>query len=284
MYAGPKGYANLQPSNIILESMGQGAVSINVGGLYLTSQPSPDQTLTLSAMPKTVWFLSTSLPLYTIRTNTGSVLAAAENPLTSAGGGLIVTNDTSKALQIEYLNGYLFVHGSYAWNDGKPTAMALTATNSGGVVISSIALTADLPNGPVALAPAPFALGNLPLYNFSITSQNVCNTNDGKISVASGCSPTCFLQQVPVSAGLLSQMIVYTWPNDASLDWPNPPPPIIVPKRAPDLSSRDWTAIITCSVVVGLFIIGIIAYAIVVAKKRKRKLVSKSVQATTTNT
>ena len=222
-----QGGASTTPTRIALPaaSAGNGNVSIVVGdagNAYLgtvTSTPGTTLALTSTTQP---WTLAPATTCYYMRSSKYAYM------VWDGSTGFSPVLDVTAASVFEYLNGTLFVHGTYA--SGKAVSVAAAAGNvvavKGSVSTQSSPLTSIQPGGEVTLG-----------------AQYIADLPSSALTLCPVDTPSrlCTMQVVPASnAPLLTDMICYQWVISAGVTWPLPPLP---PSPPPGLTPAQIQAL-----------------------------------------
>jgi hypothetical protein len=224
VYAGPGG-ASPTPTRINLPetSAGNGNVSVavtpagakdtSVAASYLTSVSSvPGTTLPLSN-GKQAWTLPPATTCYYMRTSEYAYVRW------DGATAFTLVLDVASATLFEYLNGVLYVHGTY---DNSSASAVAVVVNGTAVVAAVVALS--------VVAPALASIQ--PDGAVLLGAQYVADTLSGTLALCPLATPArlCTMQPVPpADAPRLVDMICYQWVTRApGFLWPLrplPPPP-----------------------------------------------------------
>ena len=250
VYAGPSG-ASATPTRITLPPVaGQGGVNIAVNTDKL------QYVNAVSALPGTVLVLNSTLQQWTlVQATTCYYLRTSNYGYAkwdgSAGFGVVAASQDASVF--EYLNGTLYVHGTF--NVSSRVAVAVVS-NGSTVTAQSVSVT----NTSTYLASIQ-SNGSLTLGS----SQFLSSTDTGTLTLCPVASPSklCTMQLVPtVMSPLLGDLICYLWPTSMpGFAWPLPPlapsgPPLLTPtqSRAVGIACAAVAAfvIISCLIVFGM--------------------------------
>lgn len=250
VYAGPGG-ASTTPTRITLPQVaGQGGVNIAV------KTDSLQYVNAVSALPGTVLVLNSTLQQWTLaKVTTCYYLRTSNYGYAKWDGGAGFTNvaaDTDASV-FEYLNGTLYVHGTF--NVSSRVAVALVS-NGTSVTAQSVSVTSTS-----AYLASIQSNGSLTLGS----AQFLSSTDTGTLNLCPVTSPSklCTMQPVPiVMAPMLGNLICYLWPTSVpGFAWPLPPvpptaPPLLTPKQSQTIgiacAAVAAFVIISCLILFGM--------------------------------
>jgi hypothetical protein len=232
--------------------------------LYLKpSATTPGSGMTYTT-DKYLWTMKGVVPAFYIRTNT---LAYVKYDSASGKYSLVAT--PTDATAFESMNGNLFLHGSFNWNNGTPTAgvMGVQTTNTISPVETNLSTLIILSNTSfVREKQNHFTLGGTPV-TFDPTLGLVPSVKVGGAYVN-----TCVIEQVD-SVFDPTNLIVYQWPFKAlngQFPYQNIPAP--PPAVQPTTSKTTKYVLITLAALIGVAIVVVIAVLVSRKAKKPRKV------------
>lgn len=225
VFAGPTG-ASSTPTRVTLPQIaGQGGVNIAV------NTDKIQYVNAVSALPGTVLVMSNTLQKWTLVSATTCYYLRVSNygyAKWDGNTGFTTVAAATDGSVFEYLNGTLYVHGTF--NVGSRQAVAIVSTGTA-VTAQSVSVASTSSYLASIQSDGTLTLGS---------KQYLSATTLGTLTLSSVSSPSrlCTMQQVsPAEAPLLSTLICYLWPTSvAGFAWPLPPlapakPPLLNPKQ-----------------------------------------------------
>ena len=254
VYAGPAGASSTPTRITFAQIAGQGGVNVAVNTdklQYLNAVSAvPGTVLLLNAAPQK-WTLVVATTCYYLRTSNYGYIKW------DGRFGFATVAAAEDASVFEYLNGILYVHGTFS--AGGQVAVALV---SDGTTVTAPSVSVATPSANLAsiLADGSLLFGS---------RQYLSSTAMGSLVLSSISSPfsLCTMQLVPTAdAPYLDTLICYLWPNSvAGFAWPLPPVPPPTRLLTPQQSQ---TVGIACAAFVAFIVISCL---VIFAMKRPKK-------------